>query len=120
MNPSRSNRPSDTVCQGMVIVPYVKSISEKFRQIGKHFNVRTIFKTKYTFCGTLMKIRPAIDSQQTKQCVHSIPCECGRCYIDETNRPLEACIENKYKLTQGLLENSKLPQHAYKESRKIC
>jgi hypothetical protein len=46
---------------------------------------------------------------------------CGSCYIGETSRALEECIkEHKYILTQGLLEKSKLAQHAYEESHEIC
>jgi hypothetical protein len=56
-----------------------------------------------------------------KQCVYSIPCDCGRCYICETSRPLKVCIkEHKCNLTQGLLERSKLAEHAYEEGQKIC
>jgi hypothetical protein len=66
-----------------------------------------------------MKTGPVRDAQQTKQCVYSIPRDCGRCYIGETSRPLEAFIkEHKYNLTQGLLEKSKLAQHAYEEGMK--
>jgi hypothetical protein len=37
--------------------------------------------------------------------------------VGETNRPLEVRIkENKYNLTQGLLEKSKLAQHTCEES----
>jgi hypothetical protein len=60
-------------------------------------------------------------AQQKKQCGYSIACDCGRCYIGETSRLLEVCIkEHKYNPTQGLLEKSKLAQHAYEESHKIC
>jgi hypothetical protein len=42
-------------------------------------------------------------------------------YIGETGRLLEVCIkEHKYNLTQGLLEKSKLAQHAHEEGHKIC
>jgi hypothetical protein len=43
--------------------------------------------------------------------------ECGRCSFAETGRPLEEVRikEHKCNLTQGLLENSKSAQHAYKE-----
>jgi predicted GIY-YIG superfamily endonuclease len=68
-----------------------------------------------------MKTGPVRDAQQTKQCVYSIPCDCGRCYIGGTSRPLEVRIkEHKYNLTQGLLEKSKLAQHAYEECHWIC
>jgi hypothetical protein len=79
----RSNRPSsDTIYQSTVIIPYVRGISENFRCIGNRFNVRTIFKMKYTFCGTLMKPGPVGDAQQTKQCVYS---EYGRCYMKQAD-----------------------------------
>jgi hypothetical protein len=120
MKPARSNSPSsDTIYHGTLIIPNVRGISEKFRRIGNRFNVRTIFKTKHTLRET-MKTMPVTDAQQTKQCAYSISCECGRCYIGETSRPLEVRIkEHKYNLTQGLLEKSKLAQHAYGEGHKI-
>jgi predicted GIY-YIG superfamily endonuclease len=70
-----------------------------------------------------MKTGPVRDAQQMKQCVYSITCDCGRCYIGETDRPLEVRIkEHKYNLTQGLLEKSKLAHHTYEyeEGHKIC
>jgi hypothetical protein len=39
-----------------------------------------------------MRIGPVRDGQQTKQRAYSSPCDCGRCYIDNANRPLEAPI----------------------------
>jgi hypothetical protein len=106
---------------GTVIIPYIKGISEEFRCTVNHFNLRIIFKTKCTLCGTLMKTGPVKDAQQIKQCAYSIPCDCGRCYIGETSRPLEVLIrEHKYHLTQSFLEKSKLAQHTYKAGRKIC
>jgi hypothetical protein len=51
------------------------------------------------------------------QCVYSIPCECGRSYIGETGRPLAVRLrEHKHNLKEGLLEKSKLTQHAYEEA----
>jgi hypothetical protein len=71
MKPGRSNRPSsDTVYRSMVIIPYVRVISEKFRRIGNRFNVRTIFKTKHTLRGTLMKTGPVTDaSRRSSTCI---------------------------------------------------
>jgi hypothetical protein len=56
MKPSTRNRPSsDQIYQGTLIILYVKGTSEKFRRIGNHFNIRTIFKTKHTLRETLGK-----------------------------------------------------------------
>jgi hypothetical protein len=81
MKTSRSSRPySDKIYQE-TLIPYVKVTSEKFRRIENRFNVRSIFKTKHTLRGTLMKIGPVRDAQQTKQYVYNIPWDCGRCYM---------------------------------------
>jgi hypothetical protein len=67
MKPARSNHPSsDTIYHGMVIIPYIRGISKKLRHIGNQFNVRTIFKTKHTLHGALIKTGPVRDAQQTK------------------------------------------------------
>jgi hypothetical protein len=106
MKPSTRNHPSsDTIYQGNVIIPYVKGTSEKFRLIGNRFNLRTIFKNKHALHVTLMKTGPVRDAHQTKQCVYSIPCDCGICYIGETSRTLEVRInEHKYNLTAFALK----------------
>jgi hypothetical protein len=109
MKSSTCNCPSYTMYQGTVIIPHVKGISEKLRHIGNRFNLRNIFKNKHKLCGTLMKTGPVRDAQQMKQCVYSIPCDWGKCYIGETSRYLEVCLkEHKYNLTQGLLEKIKI------------
>jgi hypothetical protein len=74
MKPLASNHPSsDAIYHGTVIISYVKGSSEKFRCIGNHLSPSTIFKTKHTLQGTLMKIGPVRDAQQTKVCLqHSM------------------------------------------------
>jgi hypothetical protein len=107
IKPRKSNRSSsDIIYQGTVIIPYTRGISENFRHIGNRFNVRTILKYNHTLHGTLMKTGPVRDAQQMKQRVYNIPCDCGRCYIGKTSRPLEVCIkEHKHNLTQVCLKN---------------
>jgi hypothetical protein len=90
---------------GSVYIPYVKGISEKFKCIWNRYNIRTIFKTKHALRSSLVKTRPERGLQQTAQCVCSIPCECGRRYIGETERTLAVRLrENKHNLKEGLLE----------------
>jgi hypothetical protein len=110
MRPRPYVRPSeDKAYHGTVITPHVKGVSKKFRGTGNCCNVRIMFKTKHTLRGILMRTGPVRDAQQTKQCVYSIPCDCGRCYIGETSGYIEVCIKE----TQSLLEKSKLAQNRY-------
>jgi hypothetical protein len=67
-----------------------------------------------------MITRPERDLQQTAQCIHSIPCECGRSCVGETSRPLAMWLhEHRHNLKEGLLEKSKLAQHAYEEGHRV-
>jgi hypothetical protein len=67
-----------------------------------------------------MKTRPERDQLQTAQCMYSIPCECGRSCIGETGSPLAVRLrEHRHNLQQGLLEKSKLAQHAYKGGHRV-
>jgi hypothetical protein len=103
-----------------VYIPHVKSVSEKFKCIRNRYNIRTIFKIKHTLRSSLMKTRPERDPQQMAQCIYSIPCESGRRYIGETGRPLAMWLsEHWHNLQQGLLEKSKLAQHAYEDGHRV-
>jgi hypothetical protein len=67
-----------------------------------------------------MRTRPNREVQDIRQCIYSIPCKCGRCYIREIGRQL---VTRKGKLMnnleQGLMEKSKLAKHAYEEGNHI-
>jgi hypothetical protein len=67
-----------------------------------------------------MKTRPERDPQQMAQGMCSIPCEFGRSYIGETGRHLATWLwEHRHYLKDGLLGNSELAQHAYKECHRV-
>jgi hypothetical protein len=103
-----------------VYIPYVKGVSEKSKRIRNRLHIRMIFKPKHTLKSSLTKTRPERDPQQTAQYVCSIPCECDRSYIGETSRPLAVRLrEHRHNLQQGLLDKSKLSQHAYEEGQRV-
>jgi hypothetical protein len=105
---------------GSVYVLSVMGVSEKFKCTGNEYNIRTIYRMKYTLKSSLMITRPQRDPQQMAQCVYSIPCECGRSYIVETGRPLAVQLhEHRHNLKEGLLEKSKLAQHAHEEGLRV-
>jgi predicted GIY-YIG superfamily endonuclease len=105
---------------GSMYIPYVKGVSEKFKRIGNQYNIRTVFKTKHTLRSSLVRTRPKRYLQQMAHCVYSIPCECGRRYNGETGRLLAVRIrEHKHNLNEGILDKSKLAQHAYEEGHRV-
>jgi hypothetical protein len=54
IKPLRSSCPPDTIYQGMVIIPY-GMVSPRNLDALETISVLTIFKTKHTLGGTLMK-----------------------------------------------------------------
>jgi hypothetical protein len=66
-----------------------------------------------------MTTRPERDLQCTAQCIYSVPCECGTSYIGEIGRPLAVWLCERNSLQRGLLQNSKLAQHANEEGHRV-
>jgi hypothetical protein len=67
-----------------------------------------------------MKTRSERYPQQTARCVYSIPYECGRSYIGETGKLLTVRLRgHKHNLKEGILEKSKLVQHACEEGHMV-
>lgn len=103
-----------------ITLPYIPGMSDKIKRIGNKFNVRTIFKTENTLRSMLTKTKPLNEEQNSKNCIYSIPCECGKYYIGETSRPLNVRIkEHQYLIKTFQIEKSKIAEHAWNNNHKI-
>lgn len=104
----------------LVCVISIRGISEKFKRIGEIFNIKTVFKTKYTLGNFLRKTKHNIDTLDKSQCIYGIPCECGRECFGEIGRLLNIRIrDHKYNLREGHIDKSKLASHAFDEGHRI-
>jgi hypothetical protein len=104
----------------IVSIPSVRSISEKFKCMGNCYNISTIFKTTNPLRSLIMKTRAKRDPKQIPHCIHSISCECRRNLVGETDRPLAVHLhEHRHNLKLGVLEKSKVAQHAYMEGHRV-
>jgi hypothetical protein len=55
------------------VYPICVGVSEKFKRMGKRYNIRTIFRTKHTLRSSFMKTRLERDPQRKAQCIYTIP-----------------------------------------------
>jgi hypothetical protein len=79
----------------LVCIPYVKSISEKFKSTGNQSNIITVFRTKHTL---------RTDSS----------------YSGKTGRPLAVQLrERRQNYKKGSFRKIKLTQHGYEESSRV-
>jgi hypothetical protein len=102
-----------------VEVLYIQRISEKIRRIRKKFGIRTTFRSQATLWSILMKTIPKNEIYKKKNCLYSIPCECGKKYIGETRRPLNTTIsKHKCNIEIGEISKSKTGEHSWFEDCK--
>jgi hypothetical protein len=111
----RSCQENEKTLPGSVVILYVKGTSENLKCIMSHYNIRMVLITKYTFQGSLTRIRLKRDPQQTAHCIYAILTS-GRCYTGRRCTLLAMWLrEQQHKLKEGLLGKSKLAQLAYKD-----
>ena len=63
---------------GAAIIPYAPVISEKLRRIGNKYGIRTAFRSCTTLRNKLTKTRSPNQTQESKNCIYNIACECGK------------------------------------------
>ena len=95
MNSEKREKSTDeenTEERGVVVVPYLKCFSDKFKRIAK----KHLFKTAFKPGRKVKEVRKLCQEplgQKTKDAVYKIPCGCGNSsYIGETWRNLETRI----------------------------
>jgi len=82
--------------------------------------LRTAFKPETTVRKLLTKTKPKNPTNDSRNCVYEIPCECGRKYIGETCRTLQTRVrEHKACVKKGETEKSRLADHAWSEQHHI-
>lgn len=102
------------------VIPYVHVLSDKLRRIGNMFSVRTVFQTGNTLRSILSQTKPINEIQNSKNCIYSVPCECGKHYVGESGRPFAVRLaEHKNYARKGEFEKSKICDHAWNNNHVI-
>ena len=83
-----NTRKLTTVC-----LPYVKGLAKRIQKICSPYDIRTVFTSSLTLQRYLFQVKPPTEFNMTKNCVYSIPCNCGKIYKGETGRPLKVRLE---------------------------
>ena len=114
-NPTAQEKPT-----GSAIIPYAPGISEKLRRIGNKYGIRTAFGSCTTLRNILTETRPPNQTQESKNCIYKIPCECGKRYIGETCRPVQTRVnERKRNTTNREIDKSKIAEHSWEQKHRF-
>ncbi|XP_072050219.1 uncharacterized protein [Amphiura filiformis] len=89
VKPKKSAKKTDdsTRSRGMVVLPYVKGVTERVSRVMKKYNVSTAMKPHNTLRRELVHPKDKRDPNNLTQAVYKIPClNCDLSYIGETGR----------------------------------
>ena len=100
-----------------VSLPYVKEQAERIQKICSPYDIRTIFTSGSTLRRYLFRVKRTTEFKMIKNCVYSIPCNCGKIYKGETGRPLKVRLEHRC-----AIEKSGMADHICKGKKRetIC
>ncbi len=83
----RTHKDGEKKTKGMVVIPYVKGLSETVQRIFRRHNISTAMKPHTTLRNILVNPKDRRDKMDTSDCVYQIPCDnCNKVYIGETGR----------------------------------
>ena len=108
----------------LLILPYIKNLSECIRRILSQLNIRTCFKPHSTLKQLLVHPKDPIEEKKKSGAVYKISCKsCNQVYIGQTGRTLQHRItEHKRALnsTDNVLYNtSAVAVHAITQKHRI-
>ena len=87
-------RDSKDRTKGMVVLPYVKGVSEGVSRILRKHQIATAMKPHKTLRSLLVHPKDKIKLQNKSDIVYSIPCkQCNKEYIGETGRNFKYRLE---------------------------
>ena len=116
--PNNSAEPANEF-KATAVLPYVKGLSEQLRRCLQQQGVRAVFKSETTLRSQLVRPKDAVDPAKQDGVVYRIPCECGKVYIGETGRPMQARIkEHDREIRLARTETAAVSEHAHNTGHK--
>jgi hypothetical protein len=102
LHPKQKPQTKDEKPVGVALLPYQQTITNKISRLLAKHNIRTIHIPKKK---NIHMLRPIKDDLGLKVLgIYRIPCECGKVYVGQTGRSVEArCKEHMRHIT--LVEN---------------
>ena len=83
----------------------LNSINARIRRVCRDFNIRTVFKSRPTFCSLLTKVKDPLPMEKQANFIYKVPCTCGKVYIGETTISLETHLKkHKDTYTKGFMD----------------
>ena len=103
----------------MLVLPYVKGLSEKIRLVCRPLNIKTAFRSSSTLRSLLTHVKAPTPPEEQKCVVYRVPCECGSVYVGETGRQMKTRIEEHKRAVMKADPNNAIAEHVWSTGHKI-
>ena len=77
----------------LAVIPYISGVSERIRKACENFDMRVVFKWGPILRSLLTKVKDPLPKEKLAGVVYQIPCQCGKVYVGEMQRRLEARVK---------------------------
>ena len=91
-----------------VVMPYIKGLSEQYRNTLAKYRIRIFFKGTSTIKSLLMHPKDPIPDAQKTDIIYHWKCTANNCtaeYIGETNRSLKGKVSDQWNQTTSTIRN---------------
>ena len=121
---SKKRRPPITTSteidgQKLLVLPYIKGLSEKVRLVCHPLNIKTAFRSSSIFRSLLTHVKAPTPPEEQKCVVYRVPCECGSVYVGETGRQVKTCIEEHKRAVMKADPSNAIAEHVWSTGHKI-
>ena len=103
--PSKQKDNTTKKTRGLVVIPYVKGVSEQVQRLFRKHDITTAMRPHTTLRQLLVHPKDKIEPGKTSGCVYEIPCcNCDLVYIGETGRQLELRLQEHRKEVENVMK----------------
>ena len=100
-----TNKQNDNPSRGMVVIPYVEGIAEKFQRICWKYRVSTAMRPTNTLKSLLVHPKDKKNNLETSEVVYEVPCKgCNKMFVGETGRQLGVRLKEHQKDSEKIAE----------------
>ena len=105
--------------QRLLVLPYIKGLSEKIRLVCRPLNIKTAFRFSSTLRRLLIHVKVPPPPEEHKCVVYRVPCNCGSVYVGETRRQMKTRIEEHKRAVMKADPNNAIAEHVWSTGHKI-
>ena len=81
----------------IVLIPYYGNLSEVVKRLLQKYEVKIVFRINSKFDRFITLGKDPYETGEQSNVIYKISCNCGKCYVGQTKRPLRIRLDEHFK-----------------------